>query len=89
MDVQTTRFKLHPMDNSGSQGYRITVTDGEHVLTVRNRWENCGLIQEIVECSCGFVSTQHGDGGCWQYQHDKPRQHKLDDLHRQMYQETV
>ena len=83
--VSSTTFKLHLMDNTNS-GYKIVLETDDHRMMIRNRWENCGTIQEIISCSCGFVSCQHLGGGCWQDGHDKPKNHKvMDKIHGYLY----
>ena len=81
----THNFKLHPMDHSNS-GYKVSLATHGHSMTIRNRWESCGLIQEIISCSCGFASTQHSGGGCWQEGHDKAKLHeKMDMVHQDLF----
>ncbi len=87
--IEEKTFKLHQMDNS-RQGYRIVLKMNDHRMIIRNRWESCGVIQEIVSCSCGLMSTEHQGGGCWQMGHDKPRSHReFSEVHINMYQEAI
>lgn len=87
--AKNVSFKLHSMDNS-NLGYKIVLETSGHRMTIRNIWESCGLIQELVSCSCGFVSTEHPGGGCWQQGHDKKKSHKkMSEIHKKMYEKDV
>jgi len=74
-----TRFQLYPLDHT-DQGIKIICREGDHEITIRDRWFNCGLISEEITCSCGFVSTEHAGGGCWQHDHDKAKKHHFEDV---------
>lgn len=82
--VSSKSFKLHSMDNS-QLGYRDVMESGSHRMTIRNRHESCGITQQIIECSCGFVSCQHSGRGCWQDGHDKAKKHKIAGVHAILY----
>jgi len=77
--LEVRRFTLHPLDHNTS-GTRVTCQDHDHVMVIRDRYFDCGLIAEEVSCSCGFVSTQHEGGGCWQHDHDKAKKHRFEDV---------
>lgn len=66
-------------DDSGSLHLRVEVKG--HDFSRRERWENCGEILELFECSCGFVAVRAPGLGCWQQDHNVERHDALDATH--------
>ena len=82
--ISRENFQLHPMDHNES-GLSVKAELDGHTMTVHNVWENCGIIREVAECTCGHTSEQHPGGGCWQYSHNKPQTHNFDGIHQRLY----
>lgn len=78
IDTELWLEKIHPMDNIGHVAFEVK--DDQHELSYYNRWETCGIIREVIECSCGFYSESHTGGGCWQWGHDKRQRHSQLDM---------
>ena len=70
--------KVHPMDN-GSLCAIIQVEG--HKLLITPRWETCGEIRVVLECSCGFSTEESPGRGCWQWGHNESKAAELDDDH--------
>jgi hypothetical protein len=82
MHTQVWTQEIHEMDR-GSLFFEVT-EDG-HTLAYSQWWENCGLVGETFECSCGFHSTEHQGNGCWQQGHNEPQHHiEFDAFHAEM-----
>ena len=77
--VRVQHFQLHSLDHT-KQGTKIVCQEGDHKMVIRDRYFDCGLIAEEISCSCGFLSTQHDGGGCWQHNHDKAKAHHFEDI---------
>lgn len=71
--------KIHHLDHVGHLFFHVQDQANLHALRYYQFWENCGVVGERFECSCGFSSTEHSGGGCWQYNHKEPVRHGIID----------
>jgi hypothetical protein len=84
------RTQIHSMDHTGTPGGVIAADFGgqRHVMKIDVVWENCGVVFESVECSCGMTQHVRHGSGCWQYGHNEPMPDRLtlDAGHDALYQ---